>query len=413
MLDDKDMMLGEIFKCLGGSLDIPPSKYKQAVERYEAVGRHLEGGVYSYSIGTPAIYPQGSFRLGTITRPFREGKDADYDIDLVCDIRSVKTKVTPTMVKREVGDRLKTDKNYQRMLDKEGRRCWTLEYADEEDGVGFHLDVLPAIPEASIQRLLIEAIGVSSDLTQHSIAITDRLDSGEYNWDPSNPMGYGLWFDIKNKVMFDQVATLQKRMIVESTSVYASVDQVPDQLVRTPLQRLIQILKRHRDVSFDGKSNSKEKPISIIITTLAAEAYKNESDPWLALEALIKLIEGYQASNIIRKRDGKWYIPNPTNFEENFADRWDDDGGVRADAFFEWVGHLRQDLLSLRSVGSISELKERMNPLFGESQVNAAFTKFGKSLEATSSAGKLSMVSSGLLGTVAGIPIQKHNFYAD
>ena len=32
----------------------------------------------------------------------------------------------------------------------------------------------------------------------------------------------------------------------------ASVDDVPDQLVRTPLQRSIQIMKRHRDVMFNG-----------------------------------------------------------------------------------------------------------------------------------------------------------------
>ena len=56
MLDDKDKMLGEIFENLGGSLDIPPSKYEQAVSRYGSVGRHLEGGTYSHSVGKPAIY---------------------------------------------------------------------------------------------------------------------------------------------------------------------------------------------------------------------------------------------------------------------------------------------------------------------------------------------------------------------
>lgn len=411
MLDDKDKMLGEIFENLGGSLDIPPSKYEQAVSRYGSVGRHLEGGTYSHSVGKPAIYVQGSFRLGTVTRPFREGKDADYDIDLVCDTRSIKDLVTAGLVKAEVGDRLKSHDTYKRLLDEEGRRCWTLIYA-EEDGIGFHLDVLPAIPESDYQRLLIEA--VSNDLKQHSIAVTDRVESGEYNFDPSNPKGYGLWFDTKNKVMFDRVASLQKRMIVKSTTVYNSVDQVPDLLVRTPLQRLIQILKRHRDVRFDGKSNSKERPISIIISTLAALAYNNEETPWLALEAFVKSVEDYQTSKVIRKRNGEWRIPNPTNLAENFADRWNDDDGKRAKAFFEWVAILRQDLLSMRTIETIPGLQEHLAPMFGESQVKTAFGNFGKALQTTSSSGNLKMVhGSGLLGTSAGIPVKSHNFYAD
>jgi len=413
MLDDKDRMLGEILDCVGSSLDIPPSKYKQAVERYEAVGRHLEGGDYSHSTETPLIYPQGSFRLGTVTRPYRDGRDADYDIDLVCDVRSPKGVVTPDQLKREVGDRLKSHGTYKRLLDDEGRRCWTLNYA-EEDGIGFHLDVLPAIPEELHQRLLIERGGVESELTQHSIAITDRQENGVYAWDTSNPFGYGIWFDRKNKFAFDRIAAEQKQMIVEATAVYNSVDQVPDQLVRTPLQRLIQLLKRHRDVRFDGKENAKAKPISIIITTLAAKCYNNVSDPWLALEEFINAVESYRFTNAIRNDDGEWYIPNPTNFGENFADRWNRDGGERAAAFFEWIELLKTDLLSLRTTSSLPSLEERLSPLFGEAQVKSGFVRLGDSLRNATAAGALAVTSSvGLLGTGPGIKVKKHNFYAD
>jgi len=413
MLDDKNTMLGEIFDCLGESLDIPPSKYQQGVDRYSAVGRHLESGTYSGSMGVPAIYPQGSFRLGTVTRPYREGKDADYDIDLVCDIRSPKSLLTPDQVKHEVGNRLKEHGTYSKLLDAEGRRCWTLEYA-EEDGVGFHLDVLPGLPEDRGLRSVIETVEASQHLVECSIAITDKRKDGTYAWDPSNPLGYGLWFDGKNQYMFNQVAALQKRMIADATTVYASVDKVPDQLVRTPLQRLIQLLKRHRDVRFDRRQNSKERPISIIITTLAAEVYRNEANSWLALENFVTAIENYAITRAIRKRDGKWYIPNPTNLAENFADRWNDVGGGRASAFFEWVGFLREDLLALRSLSTIQEINKQLQPAFGASQVLAAVARFGESLQTTSSTGNLRMLgSSGLLGTSGGTPVRKHNFYAD
>ena len=46
------------------TIDIPPSKYQQAVDRYQSVGQWLESGEYQDCVGEPAIYPQGSFRLG-------------------------------------------------------------------------------------------------------------------------------------------------------------------------------------------------------------------------------------------------------------------------------------------------------------------------------------------------------------
>ena len=417
MLNDKNKMLGQILQHVGEALDIPPSKYKQAVERYTAVGEWLKGGEYSDATDTPRIYPQGSFRLGTVIRPYRSGKDASYDIDLVCDITSSKDSSMPSKVKQEVGARLKEKKTYERMLDEEGRRCWTLDYADEEDGVGFHLDVLPAVPEGIFERNEIRKSGVSSELRQHSIAITDKVGFGRYNWDTSNPRGYGLWFDGKNKKMFDQVALMQKRSIFKSTSVFASVEQVPDSLVRTPLQRLVQILKRHRDVRFDKQPNASAKPISIIITTLAAEAYRNEADPWLALEALISAVDGYRHSNLIQERNGEWYIPNPTNPAENFADRWNRDNGQRAKAFFDWIGFLKTDLLEMKSISSLPALQSHLELLFGQTQVRSAFKNMGDQLRQDTVDGQLKMVAgSGMLTTSpksSGIVVPRHNFYAD
>ena len=104
-------------------IDIPPGKYQQAVDRYEAVGRWLEGGDYPGSDGAPDIYPQGSFRLGTVVRPIRGGVEADYDIDLVCELAIAKDWTDPRTVKRLVGDRLNEHERYRKMLDEEGKRC--------------------------------------------------------------------------------------------------------------------------------------------------------------------------------------------------------------------------------------------------------------------------------------------------
>ena len=159
-------------------LDIPPSKYKDAVTHYQAVGKWLEGGrsLRSYDSDLD-IYPQGSFRLGTVTRPIRNGIAADYDIDLVCEIPLLKNQTTPEFIKRIVGNRLKEHETYKKLLDEEGKRCWMLRYSEQDD-IGFHLDILPSVPYLR-------------GYLDTAIAITNKRGS-YYSWSASDPKGYGL-----------------------------------------------------------------------------------------------------------------------------------------------------------------------------------------------------------------------------
>lgn len=337
---------GSLLESVAQELDISPSKYEEAVNRYRAVGDWLDAEGSSLAPYRPRIYPQGSFRLGTVIRPVRGGKEADYDIDLVCRLSIKKATVSPRQLKHMIGDRLKEHRKYEKMLDDEGRRCWTLEYA-ETDGIGFHLDALPAIPEDDTGRMHLVAAGAPEQYATHAIAITERLINGIYVWiaGGSNPVGYAQWFDSLNAGAHVRVAPVQKRLIAEThRQVYANVDSVPDALIRTPLQRAIQILKRHRDVRFSGQEWENEKPISMVITTLAALAYDGQMQVQLALDSILAKIDDYATSGIIHKRNGQWVISNPVNPGENFADRWNDAGSHRAEAFFDWVAWVQQDL---------------------------------------------------------------------
>lgn len=357
-------------------IDIPPSKYQDAVERYRAVGRWLEDGEYSESSGPPDIYPQGSFRLGTVVKPVEAGAETDYDIDLVCELCLDKAQTTPDSVKAMVGDRLKEHETYRRLLDDESKRCWTLEYA-EQDGLGFHLDVLPAVPDPNGPG-------------DQSIAITDR-SAGHYKWSASNPRGYARWFDEQNRSAFQIASPAQKLSIqARHPEVYANVDEVPDQLVRTPLQRAIQLMKRHRDMRFSDPTSSKYAPISIIITTLAATLYRNEPNVYAALKGIVEKLDrlsgllssqtaqlGEDLDVIRRTADGGWYIGNPVNPEENFADRWHEDNHARAKAFFSWTAALKEDLVSLLDVNQPAAFEERLTKALGESAVKKHLSLLG------------------------------------
>jgi hypothetical protein len=369
-------------------IDIPPSKYHDAVDRYEAVGRWLEEGEYPCS-GKLSIYAQGSFRLGTVVRPIRGGVEASYDIDLVCEVPIGKQLTDPRAVKTMVGDRLREHETYRRLLDEEGKRCWTLEYAEQE-GVGFHLDVLPSIPDPR-------------GLLDTSVAITNKRGD-TYEWSASNPKGYGLWFDSENQAAFNVALAEQKRALqARAPDIYARVDDVPDQLVRTPLQRSIQLMKRHRDVRFNIERYNSYAPISIIVTTLAAQFYHNEPDILSALSAIVTKLHAHAvlvdnetvdrslaSYNLIRRTpDGKWYIGNPINPEENFADRWHEDNHARARAFFSWVAALKEDLLDILDEPRPDVVRKRLSTALGAAFVSGHLDLVASAAFATANAPKI------------------------
>jgi hypothetical protein len=355
---------------VAADIDIPPSKYQDAVDRYRSVGRWLEEGKYPGCTGELSVYPQGSFRLGTVVRPISSSIEASYDIDLVSELPIPKNRTDPRSVKNMVGNRLHDHGVYRKLLDDEGKRCWTLEYSEQDD-IGFHLDVLPSVPDP--RRLL-----------DTSIAITNKQGS-IYEWSTSNPKGYGLWFDRKNEAAFDLVMIEQKKSIhARAPDAYARVDDVPDQLVRTPLQRAIQLMKRHRDMSFNDAQRIVYAPISIVVTTLSAEFYQNESDVYSALIGIVSKLHAHAVlvdngtvdrslapiSPIKKTPDGKWYIGNPVNPEENFAERWHEDDHARARAFFSWVGALQEDLVNTLTQTDPGVLNKRLSAALGAAAVS-------------------------------------------
>lgn len=134
-------------------------------------------------------------------------------------------------------------------------------------------------------------------------------------------------------------------------------------------------MKRHRDIRFSGEPNEDFKPISMIITTLAARLYNNEENVFLALKNIISQLrnggDDFSREGVIEKRpDGTWYIPNPVNNDENFADRWHEDGGARARAFFQWVAWVNDDLVELVNSqefdDAVSHLEEQFDTELSE-----------------------------------------------
>lgn len=350
-------------------IQISESKYEEAEKRYKAIGNWLNREDSLVARFNPKVYAQGSFLLGTAIKPTTI-KD-EYDVDIVGELGIKKISISQSALKKMIGSEVKAYAKSQNMYYEptEGKRCWTLIYAD---GTKFHVDVLPAVPD---NRLLMEFrndIRVHPNWLESAIAITDRthknFDKITQDWPVSNPKGYFQWFKEQMEVQFEE----KSRALIEAYQ--GEVEEMPFYKVRTPLQNAIQLLKYHRDVLFE-KDNDK-KPISIIITTLAANSYNNEAD---LVEALVNI-----AANIRRfiNKDiyGNWEIINPVNPKENFAEKWanGEEGVKLTDNFFKWLNRVEEDF-------SVENLTKETEPLYESFQQGFGIGIAAKALEKVAS----------------------------
>ena len=334
-----DMVLRQIAK----ELDITDEKYENAVASYNAVGTYLSNNI-NVQVD---IFPQGSFRLGTVIKPLSD--EDDYDIDLVCKVNKYFS--NPKDLKNEVGQALKSSDRYSKMLQEEGKRCWTLKYADEAQ---YHMDILPAIEDIRYDK-------------DKKLKITNKDEiSNIYTFTTTNPEAYFEWFNEKQKE--------EKRRLVESFAVQnnKNIEEVPDYKVKTTLQVALQILKRYRDKKFEN--NLENKPISIILTTIMAQIYTGENNVY---ELIKKFSNNYY--KYIKIKDGIEWVENPVNSEENFADKWQIHP-ERKEAFKFFVSELKNDIVNNTFItsGDLFEESKSYKEIFGTKIVEKAYASIGK-----------------------------------
>jgi hypothetical protein len=339
-------------------LELPDSAYDKARERYEDLGDWFDRDESAVSENNPHIFPQGSFRLGTGIRPLDESEE--YDLDLACKLRGGITKDSHTQetLKKLIGIELEAYRKARGIKSElePKHRCWRLEYQDD---LSFHMDIVPCIPaDEKRRKAILESIRktgldeyVAGSASQTTISITDDRHEGYKHicddWNISNPEGYAKWFEYRMNPQ-------QTRILLEK----AQVDDVPLFKRKTPLQRVIQILKRHRDNW--SKDNPNSKPISIIITTLAARAYNGETD---IVEAIGNVLE--KMGGLVKPTRPR--VPNPVDPEEDFADRWyrQDCLHLRLEKNFnDWLLQARTDFQHITSTTDTEFLCEQIEEKF-------------------------------------------------
>lgn len=359
------------------ALELPDSAYEKAINRYKDLGEWFGRPESTIEANDPHVFAQGSFALGTAIRPLLEGES--YDLDLACKLRTGVSKATHSQhdLKQLVGKELESYREARRISNslEEKHRCWRLEYRDE---LSFHMDVVPCIPtDFNVKQQLtsiLESRGLdkalASTVADDSVNITDdrlpnyRMKDG--GWNISNPEGYIEWFKSRQRA----------EGLLNLAEARAQVDEVPLYRRKTHLQRCIQLLKRHRDLMFKDEPDS--KPISIIITTIAARGYTGRPTLAGAMEQVLRGLSEFRASNSNE-------VPNPANPNENFADRWQTDEGRRLrlkENFNDWVRQASIDIPRLGDLVNGTDLSEQLTEKLDVNYSAAALeTKVG--LQAT------------------------------
>lgn len=344
-----------------------------AADRYGTIGRWLGDGAHQL-LADATIYPQGSARLRTTVRPVRR---LEHDIDLICELPHTGPELPVAYVHGLVGDRLREHATYRGMLEPINRG-WRLNYANE-----FHLDITPAVPDVAAGN--------------NAILVPDRA---LISWKESNPKGYAGWFDC--------VAAIEVLHVAHARRVLrADVEPLPEDVpFRGALRRIIQVMKRHRDVLWLGKPAAElcNAPISIVITTLATRAYERVArqvaygDEFGVLQAVVRAMPLFIAVG----GDGKPWVSNPVNPYENFTEKWSL-YPERAKAFFEWHARFQADADALAAARGLDEVKRLLARMLGDDIAGTVLKEYTDRVSHNRATGGLTLAKSvaGIIGVTA------------
>ena len=279
-------------------LQLSPTRHKLAEQRYRTIGELLSSPGSPFAEDDPDIYPQGSMRLGTTVKPV----DGPFDLDFVLQLSVLYHRENPMELLDQLFEFFKASDRYKEMTEKKNR-CIRITYADE-----FYMDILPACRDNGACTTCIQVPDVAA-----------------VDWKGSNPIGYASWFHKRSQYRMYKFAVAEARDMQPLPALQATEE-------KEVLQLVVQLLKRWRDLFY---SRSKYPPISVVLTTLAANLYSGEPS---TAQALLNVLDGIvRCLDDAHSRGERLRVPNPVHHDEDFSERWNNrdeaykhfDAGIR------------------------------------------------------------------------------------
>lgn len=382
-------------------MSLTETQYTLICERYAELQRILSSATDPILQGAH-IFVQGSIRLKTTLKPApnAEKEMGTIDADAVVWLPNAGTADAATVL-RVIEERFRDGVRVNAPIEPL-RRGIRIVYADEKPG--FHIDVTPARSVA----------GNKSENGHGALEVPDR----EIGWKESSPIPYADWLDLtsQEQISLEGLVELAKRHVVLDEATQDPLPEYQDYIDANPLRATIKLLKRHRDEWAIRTNEIAMRPISAVITTLAALAYADvaaESQRgrrYRPVEAIMEIVA--RMPSFIGGGAGAYQVLNPKDAGENFAEKWnrpDGEGSRYREAFFAWHEVARQDIqLGLKDLGSTVAFVEAMHERFGVSkmlvedvnrELPGNWTLPGRASEVTANAARLSALVGGTAAT--------------
>lgn len=383
----------ELLAIAAANLELDDTRKEQMISAYKAVNDVFDKDEEFFKDYTVNVYAQGSLLIGTTIKPL-PGKE--FDLDIVLKLDDSYLNHTPKEIYDEVFRVLDNHGTYSPLLQKKNR-CIRINYNSD-----FHMDILSGCK-------------ITSDSTRLMIPNDKTL----IDWSRTDPKGYAAWFQNiseKHKLRF----MLTERYMMLTEAKVETEDLPRDVYVKSPLQRIVQIIKRYRDLYYEKKDLAKTPAISsIVLTTLLAQSYNEELSIQAALKNAMAKMKHF--ADDYKYKGIRFQIYNPIDLypdkekRENFTDSWTDKH------YESYVGFVTDLERKVSTFLSNSTNEQNYKDLFGNGYYKQNIQTLVKLEESFKGNPQLAALlsgtaytdSSGKINTSLGVKNGSHGFYAE
>lgn len=347
-------------------IELPPSLHQLAVERSEAVGKHIEREGSPLHDKVAWFYPQGSMAIKATIKSRR--REDGYDIDIVSEL-NLPAWMTPAQILDVLYEAIKGEKGsmYHDMVERQ-TRCVTIYYAD-----GMHLDVTPSM-------LLDE----NDPRRSHIFHAKPEEPSTEHKRVVMNSWGFCDHFNrvLPPDLIFEQ-AYAKRSQDADRNNVLADADVKP-----VPAHSAIeggksaavvahQLLKRNRNMKYAPRKNMRMPP-SVMMAKFAADCQLPTGTIAGALDvisgAMLTALQAAEANGMLID------VRNPTCNDDRFTDRWPENRAAQQ-TYISDLKLFRQQLKALMMGNlDLEEMQELLVEMFGEGPARSAIEEQAKAL---------------------------------
>ena len=347
-------------------VQLTPTDYDKAVSRYETINEWLDRDGSALQGRVVLMYPQGSMSIGaTIAAKL---KTDEFDIDIIAEL-DLPADTDPDLVLDILYESIRGASG-SRYYDKTERRnrCVTVSYAD-----GMHLDVTPAV-------LVPREVPKTSWIFHHKPE-TPQVDGYRLL---ANPSGFARWFKARTPLDHPFARAFAKRAM-DAAAAGLTMDKaealpVPEQEGAHEKSKAVialQLLKRARNVRYDGRQGQRRPPAVMISKLVADHANRTET---LSEEILHQAKGLYACIEEAHRQRQLVSVLNPCCPDDCFTDRWPSSLAEQQIYLEDLADFIAKMSFLIEEDCDLETMRAVMADLFGEQPTGEVFKSFNRSL---------------------------------